>query len=196
MKSIVKSIEIAKFIGGRRIMEFQFLKIEKNDLEKLMEIEKEAFPLCIQENEEVYKERIKMFPEGTYGIWLDGEIIAYISSELWEHQEIYEEERFLLSHSIDKYHKINGKELYISSFAIKKKYSSKGYGKIIFEQFLLKMKEDFKIESSILLVSEEWIKAQKIYLTFGYKQLKKIKDFFKNDSEEKFDGIIMRKNMK
>ena len=177
-------------------MEFQFLKIEKNDLEKLIEIEKEAFPLCIQENVEVYKERIKVFPEGTYGIWLDGEIIAYISSELWEYQEIYEEERFSLSHSIDKYHKINGEELYISSFAVKKKYSSKGYGKIIFEQFLLKMQEDFKIKSSILLVSEEWVKAQRIYLTFGYEQLKKIKDFFKNDYEEKFDGIIMRKNMK
>ena len=58
------------------------------------------------------------------------------------------------------------------------------------------MQEDFKIKSSILLVSEEWVKAQRIYLTFGYEQLKKIKDFFKNDYEEKFDGIIMRKNMK
>ncbi|MBN1470028.1 MAG: GNAT family N-acetyltransferase [Fusobacteriaceae bacterium] len=177
-------------------MKFRFLKIEKTNLEELMEIEKEAFPLCIQENIKVYKERMEVFPEGTYGIWRDEEMIAYISSELWEYKEIYEEERFSLSHSINKYHKINGEELYISSFAIKKKYSSMGYGKIIFEQFLLKMKEAFKIESSILLVSEEWIKAQKIYLTFGYKQLKKIKDFFRNDYEEKFDGIIMRKNMK
>ena len=83
--------------------------------------------------------------------------------------------------------------MYISSFAIDTAYRGNGYGEAIFEAFLDKMREKYNLKSGILLVSSEWENAKRIYEKHGYKCLENISNFFINDLEEKFAGIIMRK---
>ncbi|MBP9595984.1 MAG: GNAT family N-acetyltransferase [Fusobacteriaceae bacterium] len=173
--------------------DFIFKSLKYEDLERVMEIEKTSFSKNTWEDKKVYEERINIFPEGNIGIWVEGLMIGFISSELWKYQENYGQNRFMLSHSIKDYHDYFGTELYISSFAIDTAYRGNGYGEAIFEAFLDKMREKYNLKSGILLVSSEWKNAKKIYEKYGYKSLENISNFFINDLEEKFDGIIMRK---
>jgi len=177
--------------GGKMI---RLIPLENRDLDRIMEIERKSFSSNTWEEKEVYERRISTFPQGNLGIWQEDKLIGFICSELWKFEEKYEVERFMLSHNIEDYHNLNGNELYISSFAIDKEFSSKGLGKLSFVSFFLEMQEKFKITSSILLVSDEWIGAKNIYLQNGYSKIGLINEFFINDNGEKFDGIIMRKS--
>lgn len=172
----------------------RLIPLEKKDLYRIMEIEKKSFSSNTWEEKEVYEKRIEIFPQGNLGIWLDDKLVGFICSELWQFEEKYGIERFMLSHNIEDYHNVNGNELYVSSFAIDRDFSSKGLGKISFEKFLNEMQKKFLIKSSILLVSAEWAGAKNIYSKKAYVNLGIIKDFFVNDRGHKFDGIIMRKS--
>ena len=173
--------------------EFIFKLLGYEDLEKVMILEQSSFAKNTWEDKSVYEERIRVFPEGNFGIWLNGVMIGFISSELWSYEENYNKKRFMLSHSIEEYHSYDGEELYISSFAISKTYRGNGFGKEIFKIFLKKMKSMYSLKSSILLVSEEWGSAKKVYESYGYEVQDYIDEFFINDFSEKFSGIIMRK---
>ena len=172
---------------------FVFKTLKYSDLERVMEIEKTSFSKNTWEDKKIYKDRIDIFPEGNIGIWVNEVMIGFISSELWEYQEVYDKKRFMLSHNIKDYHNYEGKELYISSFAIDKIYRGSGYGKKIFQTFLDKMVKKYFLKSGILLVSSEWINAKSIYESQEYKVIDSILGFFLNDVQEKFDGVIMRK---
>lgn len=173
--------------------EFIFKSLKYEDLERVMEIEKSSFSKNTWEDKEIYEERMTVFPEGNLGIWVEGFMIGFISSELWEYQEKYNQNRFMLSHHIKDYHNYLGTDLYISSFAIDKKYRGNGFGKKIFQEFLDRITEKYPLKSGILLVSNEWVNAKMIYEFQGYKVIDSISEFFINDLFEKFDGIIMRK---
>lgn len=173
----------------------KLIPLENKNLDRVMEIEKTSFSSNTWEEKEVYERRIYTFPQGNLGIWLENELVGFICSELWNFEENHEKERFMLSHNIEEYHNVKGNELYISSFAIDKRFSSKGLGKQSFDKFLDRIQKDFMIKSSILLVSDEWAGAKHIYFKKGYNKLGTIDDFFINDKGNKFDGIIMRKSM-
>lgn len=173
--------------------EIIFKLLRDEDLESLMILEHSSFAQNTWEEKSVYEQRIRVFPEGNLGIWLDEEMIGFISSELWKYEEDYDKKRFMLSHNIEEYHFYEGQELYISSFAIDKAYRGKGFGKEAFQLFLEKMKSLYFLKSSILLVSDEWKNAKKVYENYGYKTKGYIADFFINDFSKEFDGIIMRK---
>lgn len=172
----------------------RLISLEHKDLDRVMEIERKSFSSNTWEEKDVYEKRINTFSQGNLGIWQEDKLIGFICSELWNFEEKYEAKRFMLSHNIEDYHNLNGNELYISSFAINKEFSSKGLGKLVFDKFLTEMQEKFKIKSSVLLVSDEWIGAKNIYLKNGYSKIGLINEFFINDNGEKFDGIIMRKS--
>lgn len=172
----------------------RLIPLEHKDLDRVMEIERKSFSSNTWEEKDVYEKRINTFSQGNLGIWQEDKLIGFICSELWNFEEKYEAKRFMLSHNIEDYHNDYGKELYVSSFAIDKDFSSKGLGKLSFEKFLMEMQEKFKIKSSILLVSDEWIGAKSIYLKKGYNKMDYISDFFINDTGHKFHGIIMRKS--
>lgn len=170
-----------------------FKNFKKENLSKIMEIEQESFSKNTWESQEIYMERMEFFPKGTLEIWSKEELIGFISSEIWLYEKSYDKKRFMLSHNIKDYHTCFGTELYISSFAISKYFRGKKLGKEILSSFFKKMKENYKIDSCILLVSDEWISAKKTYENLGYNIIDKIESFFTNDYEKKFDGIIMRK---
>jgi ribosomal-protein-alanine N-acetyltransferase len=95
---------------------------------------------------------------------------------------------------VDK-HKNDGQEIYISSTALAKKVRGCGYGHILFEHLLYKIKLDYSnIKSSILIVSKDWTKAQTIYQNNGFVKVDCVDDFFVT-SDGISDGIIMRKKL-
>ena len=172
---------------------FIFKPLEAKDLDRVMEIERVSFAQNTWEERDVYLERLSFFPEGNLGIWQKEILIGFICSELWIQEKIYDKKRFMLSHKIEDYHSYQGKELYVSSFAIDKNYKGNGLGKLVFQEFIGNMWKNYSLKSSILLVSDEWSGAKKIYSNMDYTVIDKIEDFFKNDFDEKFDGIIMKK---
>lgn len=173
----------------------KFKILELSDITRIMEIEKKSFAESTWEDATVYTERISVFSKGNLGIWHKGNLVAFICSEIWDYEESYENNRFGLSHNIEDYHIINGTELYVSSFAVDADYRSKGLGGDVFQEFMRIMKQEYSfLNSCILLVSEEWINAIKIYEKFGFVTIEKINDAFQNDYDKSFTGLIMRKS--
>ncbi|WMW26271.1 N-acetyltransferase [Methanolobus sediminis] len=174
-------------------MKISIRNAEKEDIEGIMCVEHRSFHTNIAENSDTFLERIESFSDGFLVMVIDGEIAGYISSELWDYSENIETEKFVLGHNITETHRNDGKELYISSIAVLKKYRGKGYGNALFSELVSRIYRNYEISSIILMVSVNWIAARKIYEKNGFKEIQVIKYFF--DDDEKSDAIIMRKQM-
>lgn len=181
------------------------LKIENAtlcDIKNIMQIEKESFAPDIQESEEVFFERIKIFPEGFLLFFeedsgleknpadLQGRIpFGYFSTELWS--GIPDAQDFAVGHDIKKLHSPHGKILYISSFALSKNARGKGNGFALFLQSLERLEKQFLLEREVLLVNEKWQGAKHIYEKAGFKETMKIPGAF---PDSKF-GIFMEREV-
>jgi len=169
-----------------------------NDISSIMRIEYSSFSEVICEEEKVFIERIHTFPDGFRVMEYDGEIIGYICSELWERITAVNEELFTLGHSIKEQHKLYGREVYISSMGLNPKYRSLGLGKTMFDEFINYITARLAhIESIILVVSEKWTNARRIYSSNGFVEIDVLKRFFNHsfDRPAYEDGIVMRKHL-
>ncbi|MDK2824923.1 ribosomal-protein-alanine N-acetyltransferase [Methanolobus vulcani] len=173
-------------------MKISIRNAEKDDIEGIMSIEHESFHTNIAENSDTFLERIETFSHGFLIIVIEGEIAGYISSELWDYSENIDTGKFVLGHSIAETHRNDGKELYISSIAVLKKYRGKGYGNALFSELEKHITCKYEIASIILIVSENWHAAKSIYEKNGFRQVHVISGFF--DDENNSDAIVMRKN--
>nr|WP_321497104.1 N-acetyltransferase [uncultured Methanolobus sp.] len=174
-------------------MKISIRNAEKGDIEGIMSVEHDSFHSNIVENSDTFLERVKAFSDGFLVVEIDGEIAGYISSELWDHSENIDTEKFVLGHSITETHRNDGKELYISSIGVLKKYRGKGYGNALFMELVNRIRGKYEILSIILIVSEDWHAAKRIYENGGFREIQKIKCFF--DDDEKSDAIVMRKQI-
>ncbi|MGE5631908.1 MAG: GNAT family N-acetyltransferase [Caulobacteraceae bacterium] len=168
------------------------------DISSIMKIEHSSFSHAICEEEKVFVERIITFSDGFRVMEFNGEIVGYICSEVWDKGNAASEEYFTLGHSIKSQHKPNGSKLYISSMGILPEYRGKGFGKLLFNEFIKYITAAFvNIDSVILIVSEKWINARKIYKENKFKEIHVLQDFFKYKGEKLRceDGIVMRRSI-
>lgn len=172
-------------------MNINLRPLEVKDLNAIEKLEQKSFHKEVWEAKEVYLKRIETFPLGNIGFFLNQKLIGFMCGELWLKEERYSSERFFVSHDIAKYYKENGKELYLSSFAINPDYKHILRGKEAFRLALTFYKENLSFNSIILMVSEEWKAAINIYLKFNFKEIERIKNYFPNNS----DAVIMRTNL-
>lgn len=174
-------------------MEIHIRNAQKDDLEEIMLIEHESFHKNIIEKRDVFLERIELFPEGFLLLENDDGITGYISSEIWEYTESIGPERFNLNHRMADIHTTAGSQLYISSIGVLKKHRGKGYGKLLFSELTERMNSKYEISDMILIVSENWDAARRIYENRGFIQVQRIPCFF--DDDENSDAIVMRKHL-
>lgn len=164
------------------------------DLKDIMKIELSSFNLGICEKEDVFLERIEFFNDGFYVLEKKDAVVGYISTEIWDYREKIDSKRFDLGHSIRKFHNQNGSELYISSMGLLPSYRGKGLGKAMFLKSMnLIVNKNSNIKSQILIVSEKWENAIKIYKQNDFIEIMKIEDFFEYSNDYKENGIVMRK---
>lgn len=174
--------------------EFRLRRAELNDIDKIMRIEKASFDPESREDKSVFIERLNVYSDGFFVMEWESEIIGFICTELWTYKEDVVEADFELGHSILDMHKDKGSELYISAIGIAPKYRGKGAGKMLFQEGTGRiLKENPHIKSQILIVSQAWKNARKIYKKSGFREVLRITDFFENKAGEKEDGIVMRK---
>ncbi|MDK2833560.1 MAG: [ribosomal protein S18]-alanine N-acetyltransferase [Methanolobus sp.] len=166
---------------------------ESADIDQIMLLEDESFHENIRESRAAFLERIAHFPEGFLLLEINGEVCGYISSEIWDGPENITGDRFTLGHRISEVHTIAGKELYVSSLGILKKHRGKGYGDLLFTELSGRMSKRYPISSIILLVSENWLAARKIYERNGFRELHRIPGFFNEGNIS--EGIVMRRDL-
>lgn len=174
-------------------MKISIRNAEKNDIEGIMLIEYESFHRNITESRDAFLDRINVFSDGFLILEIDGDVAGYISSEMWDFSEIIDMERFNLNHSIRDVHKPSGSQLYISSIGILKNHHGKGYGNMLYSELEKRITGKYSIISMILIVSENWNAARKLYENNGFKEISRISSFF--DDENNSDAIVMRKHI-
>ncbi|MDI3485502.1 MAG: [ribosomal protein S18]-alanine N-acetyltransferase [Methanolobus sp.] len=174
-------------------MKISIRNAEKEDIEGIMCVEHDSFHPNITENSDNFLERIEVFQKGFLVMLIDGEIAGYISSELWNYSKNIGTEKFVLGHSITETHKNDGKELYISSIGVLEKYRGRGYGNTLFSELVSRICSEYEISSIVLIVSENWHAAKRIYEKSEFHEIQIIKCFF--DDDEKSDAIVMRKQI-
>ncbi|WP_430884398.1 GNAT family N-acetyltransferase [Fusibacter sp. JL216-2] len=174
--------------------EFRLRHADLKDIDKIMRIEKASFDPESREDKSVFIERLDTYSDGFFVMESEGEIIGFICTELWVYKDEVVEGDFELGHSILDMHSDQGTELYISAIGISPKHRGKGAGKMLFQEGTGRiLKDNPNIKSQILIVSEAWKNARKIYKKTGFREVLRITDFFENKAGEKENGIVMRK---
>jgi ribosomal-protein-alanine N-acetyltransferase len=179
---------------GLNNIKFRNAKI--SDTSSVMNIEYSSFSKETCEDEDVFEERIRVFSDGFRIMEYKKQIIGYICSEIWDSNDKVESGSFILGHSISKIHNPKAVKLYISSLALLPSYRNQGLGRLMFETFIEHMESSFpKLESAILIVSENWSEARKIYIDNRFEEIMKINNFFncENKDNQYEDGIVMLK---
>lgn len=174
----------------------KFRKVKREDIASIMTIEYSSFSEVICEAVEVFEERIRVFSNGFKVMEYQNEMIGYICSEIWDDLNELNEDFFTLGHSISELHNEEGTQLYISSMGLLPRYRNQGLGRMIFEDFMVYIKEMFpKIESVVLIVSEKWAQAIKIYESNGFLKKKTFSNFFNYEDDKKCleDALVMVK---
>lgn len=166
---------------------------KRDDIERIMLIEHESFHENIAECREVFLDRIDIFPNGFLLLEIDDEISGYISSEIWENADSINTEKFSLNHTIADVHTTAGSQLYISSIGILKKHRGKGYGNLLFSELTSRISSKYEISEMILIVSENWDAARKMYEKNGFTEIQRISGFFEENGS--YDAIVMRKSL-
>lgn len=168
------------------------------DIEAIMGIEAEAFHATIRESKETFEARIREFPGGC--LMLEDEVnapIGYITSEIWKYRPVVHKEAFILGHSIKDIHDLNGEELYISSMGVLESKRGNRFGDVLVNALTDKLLEEYPlIRSVILLVSEKWGNAYKIYKKNGFEDITVFNNFFIHENGQSSNGIVMRKWIK
>lgn len=177
---------------------FQIRKANKDDIDDIVRLENEGFKNGEQESREILAERLNTFNDG-FLVLVDenGCVVGYISSEIWESIENMTEKDFTLNHSIIQKHSSSGNTLYISSLVLSKDLKGKGWGHILFDYFIDNIVEFYPtLKNAVLLVSNNWETAQKIYRKKGFSEMFVLKDFFKPVGAPNHDGIVMKVNLR
>ena len=166
-----------------------------DDIDSIMDVEFSSFIKEIQENKNVFIERIKRCPS-LFLIFEDDDksIGGYLSSEIMTKIPETAKELELGHLPSNTENKENSKKyIYISSFAILPKYRGSGMGKIMWNKSIEYFKENLNIESFLLLVNEEWKGAFHIYESSGFTVVKEFPSFFFSNEKGSSSGILMVK---
>jgi len=167
------------------------------DIDYVLAIEGESFDCGIREDRPTILQRLTVFPEGFLVMEYSGVIIGYISSEIWPHRDVITPGHFELGHSIETLHSSDlpagGGEIYISSMGILKAYRGHSLGRLLFESFMAHVRAQLpSVGSAVLIVSQDWHGARKIYSDSGFEEVMRLESFFQSRDGIARDGLVMR----
>lgn len=166
------------------------------DIDSIMEIERESFLPGVREDRDLYLKRISVFPQGFLVAQnaLTREIGGCIVSEIWCEDLSFFPEKLALGHSPEDVHDAGGRYLYIASFGTLKSWRGRGIGKALFQALQKRIENLFpSVGKQILIVSENWTAARSVYSRGGFKETGCIDGFFKPDGLPAERAVIMKK---
>lgn len=167
-----------------------------SDIDAVMRIEKESFLPGLQEDKDLYLKRISAFPEG-FLLAEDTqtkEIGGYICSELWREDRPVCAETLALGHDPKEAHCYDGTLFYITSFGTLTSWRGKKVGSLLLDTLEQKIAKEYpQATQSVLIVSEKWLAARRLYEKRGFKERGRIIDFFTPDNLPAEDAVLMMK---
>jgi len=164
------------------------------DIDHIMKIEKASFIPQIQEEKDVFIQRIKCSPSG-FLVFIDEaseQIAGYICGEAMSEipQTALE---IALGHNPKKQKK-NAPFFYISSFAILPEFRGNGNGKKLWNECLnYFLQQNKELKYFLLLVNKEWENARHIYENSGFELINTFKDFFPAENGINTDGLFYKR---
>lgn len=172
------------------------------DMPSIMQIERGAFIPPLQEKPRVFENRLRVFPQGFF-VLLDSSVqtvsktghavnAGYFCSELWRGVPA-DDKPFAINHRAAKSHCRDGAVLYVSSFALRPEYRGKGLARPFFLSSLAALCGAFaQIQTVLLLVSEEWQSALRVYVAAGFAEVRRARAFFPSlHHKADCDGVVM-----
>ncbi|MDE7228059.1 MAG: hypothetical protein K2N31_07040 [Treponemataceae bacterium] len=172
------------------------------DLPSIMQIERGAFIPPLQEKPKVFDDRLRAFPQGFF-VLSDSSVqtvgkaghavnAGYFCSELWRGVPA-DDKPFKINHRASKSHCRDGSVLYVSSFALRPEYQGKRLARPFFLSSLAALCGAFaQIKTVLLLASEEWQSALRVYAAAGFAELRRAEAFFPSlHKKAGCDGIVM-----
>ena len=172
------------------------------DIPQIMQIERGAFIPPIQEKQKVFENRLRVFPQGFF-VLSDSSVetvakagravdAGYFCCEFW--RELPKDDKpFKINHTASQGHYKDGTVLYPTSFALRPEYQGKGLARPFFMSSLAAICGAFsQIQTVLLLVNQEWQRAQHIYTSVGFTELRRAPAFFPSlHTKTGSDGILM-----
>lgn len=174
-----------------------------SDLDAIMEIEKASFIPQIQEDREVFKQRILRCPELFLVFEQEGQtfnaVAGYLCAEIMNKiPQTAQELRLghLPSDMTEVWDKGDRPLIYISSFALLPKYRGGGNGRKMWQASMKYFKDHFSPQSLLLLVNEVWEGAKHIYSDSGFETVRIFENFFPCEDDGFSNGILMQNLLK
>jgi ribosomal protein S18 acetylase RimI-like enzyme len=169
-----------------------------NDLDRIMELERQGFAAGHQELRSAYAQRIATFPQGSLMAWRGVDCVGCVFSEIWQATPQSDAAHFTLGHDIRERHDpVLGTELYISSMTLAPSVRGLGLGTPLLTGCLENVARQFPgVTSALLLVNANWVTARRIYAGAGFVEIARLDRFFSTRGAEPQDGIVMRRKMR
>ncbi|MEO7107443.1 MAG: GNAT family N-acetyltransferase [Rhodoferax sp.] len=165
-----------------------------DDMDRIMELERQGFATGHQEERAAYAQRIATFPQGSLMAWFGVDCIGCVFSEIWRAAAQPDATHFTLGHDIRERHDpVHGTELYISSMTLAPAVRGQGLGAPLLLVCLEHVAQAFPhLQSALLLVNAAWTPARRIYTGVGFVEIGCLAGFFESSNGSAQDGIVMR----
>ena len=166
-----------------------------DDLDRIMELERQGFATGHQEERAAYAQRIATFPEGSLMAKREADCVGCVFSEIWRASTQPAATHFTLGHDIRARHDpVHGAELYISSMKLAPAVRGQRLGAPLLLGCLEYVAQAFPhLESALLLVNAAWTPARRIYTGAGFAEIACLPAFFESNNGSAQDGIVMRR---
>lgn len=177
-----------------------------SDLDSIMHIEASSFIPSIQEDREVFKQRILRCPELFLVFEKRGqtfnEVAGYLCAEVMNKIPQSAQELQLghlpadMTKIDESWDKGDRPLIYISSFALLPEYRGDGNGRKMWQASMKYFRERFTPQSLLLLVNEVWEGAKHIYSDSGFEVVRVFENFFPSMDKGFSNGILMQNLIK
>ncbi len=169
-----------------------------DDLDRIMELERQGFAAGHRELRSAYAQRIATFPQGSLMAWRGSDCLGCVFAEIWRAMPQTNAAHFALGHDIRERHDpVLGTELYISSMTLAPSVRGQGLGAPLLEGCMAHVAQAFPgVTSMLLLVNANWAAARRIYAGAGFVEIAHLDRFFSTQGAEPETGIVMRRKIR
>lgn len=114
----------------------QILPLKLADLDTVVVLDNAVFDPSARDDREVYRDRLVLYPEGCFKLISDGEVIGYITSEVWS--SLHD---MPINRKASLFHDPKGTMVMVSAFGVHPKFQGQGNGSFFLKHFIDTMRE-------------------------------------------------------
>jgi ribosomal protein S18 acetylase RimI-like enzyme len=176
----------------------RLMEATADDLDRIMELERNGFADGTRELRATYAQRIATFPQGSMMAWLGADCVGCVFSEIWRATPQPDVTQFTLGHDIRERHDaMLGTELYISSMTLAPAVRGRGLGASLLLGCISHVAKAFPaLTSALLLVNANWSSAHRLYSSAGFAEVSRLDGFFRTPGRAPEVAIVMRRPIK